>query len=419
MGRKETVPLVKALGIIVLCGICAAGVAAAQDKGSVYSLEDLLRLGLERNPRVTAAAFETEAREAAYRAARLFANPELEFHLGRAESHDRFISRDTFGFAVSQLVENPIKRRHRVAMSRLEWEGSRQAHALQVLEASYNIKSCFYNILFLEKREALLKKIADSVRQMHRLIEVRAELGETKPLDVVKLLVEALQAEKEQAALRAELEQAREELNILLGGALPPDFTVTGELNFLPVPRDDESLVDRALAEHPLVQEQRRLLERARSNVSFIRAQRLPDLTLKGFNDSGLDGVNRGVQFGLSVPLWNFRSRELAEARSLSLKGERELAAVRLELAGGIRDSLRRVRLAGETLAVFNDALLHEVEQSLEIAEVSYREGEISLLEFLDTQRTYNNVLGDYLRALLAWNTEMAALEKAAGVPIR
>ena len=52
-------------------------------------------------------------------------------------------------------------------------------------------------------------------------------------------------------------------------------------------------------------------------------------------------------------------------------------------------------------------------------AEAGYGEGEISLLDFLDSQRTYNSVLGDYHQALYDWNDAMAALEKAAGGPVR
>lgn len=408
------------LGILALYVSGAGGPETPGREGArAFTLEEVISLGIERNPRVAAAALTADARRAAYQAARRFENPELEFSLGRAESHDRLTSRDTFGLSVSQRVENPLKRRHRLEAARKDWEEARQSQARIVLEESCGIKTRFYSLLYLERQEVLLEKIADSVREMHRLIEIRAEMGEARPLDAVKLLVEALQAEMELAALRAEGEETRGELNILLGGALPPDFHPDGELAFHPLPLAEEALLEHALAGHPRILEKRTLAEGAQSRVLFVKAQRFPDLTLKGFSDSGLDGLNRGVQFGLAVPLWNFRGRELAEATSLFLREEKELEAARLELAAEVRACLRRVRLAEETLAVFTGATLGQVEQSLGIAEAGYREGEISLLEYLDTQRTYNRVLGDYHRALLAWNTEMAALEKAAGAALR
>jgi cobalt-zinc-cadmium efflux system outer membrane protein len=62
---------------------------------------------------------------------------------------------------------------------------------------------------------------------------------------------------------------------------------------------------------------------------------------------------------------------------------------------------------------------MSQAEQSLKIAEISYREGEISLLEFLDSQRTYISILRDYVDALFSWNAEKAALEKAVGEDIQ
>jgi cobalt-zinc-cadmium efflux system outer membrane protein len=215
------------------------------------------------------------------------------------------------------------------------------------------------------------------------------------------------------------METARENLNILLDNGLAPDFKVTGALEFRPVPLNEGVLLDRALAGHPLIQARIKRLEQQRSNILLVKGQRFPDLALTGFNDSELDGVNRGVAVTLAVPLWNWRSKELAEAVSLSQMSERELGAARLELANEIRAAARRVRLAERTLSIFTTALLRQVGESLDIAEVSYREGEISLLDFLDSQRTYNSIQGDYHQALFDWNAAMAALEKAVGETIR
>ena len=389
----------------------------SQDTG--YTLKEIVAMALERNPRIAAGALEVEARESAYRASRRLSNPQLEFHLGRAESHDQLIGRRTFSLAITQPIENPVKRHYRIEIEKNAWEESSESQASRIMEVVFDVKLRFYSLLLLQEKDRLLEKIMESVREMEHLVRKRAELGEVRPLDIIKLRVEVLKAENEQAALRAEMEQVRDNLNILLGNALAPDFNVLGKLEFQPISLDADALVDRALAAHPVVRAGAERLEQWRSHVLFIKGQRFPEFALTGFTHSELDGVNRGVGIGLSIPLWNFKSNELAEAVSRSRMSERELGAVRLELARDIRACVRRVRLAEKSLAVFTSALLRQVEESLQIAEVSYREGEISLLDFLDSQRTYNSVLGDYYEALFNWNVEMAALEKAAGASIR
>ena len=384
-----------------------------------YTLDELVAIGLARNPRIAAGALDVSAAEAAYQASKRLFNPDLEFRLGRAEFHDRDEGRGTYGFSLSQPIESPFKRRHRVGLERNVWEEKASAHAYLTMEVVGEIKVRAYALLLLQEKERLLDRIAESVREMELIVRKRADLGEVRPLDAIKLRVEVLKAEKETAALRSEMATAREDLNVLLDNGLAPDFTVSGTLAYSPVRLDEEALVERAMTGHPLVRAALERFEQSRSQVRLVKSDRFPGLALTGFAESGLDGINRGVGVSLALPLWNFRSKEVAEASLLSRMSEKELGGLRLDLAKEIRAAARRIRLAEETLSVFDAALLREVEESLRIAEVSYREGEISLLDFLDSQRTYNSVLGDYYRALYDWNAEMAALEKAAGETIR
>ncbi len=403
-----------------LAAVCAFPFASAHPaQKTVYSLEEILAIGLARNPHLAAGALEAEAREAAYRASRRLVNPEFGLDLGRAEYHDLEGGRATSGFSLSQPIESPFKRRNRIAIEKNSWEEAGHAQADRILETAAEIKVRACALLLLQEKERLLEKTAESARGMERIVRTRAELGEVKPLDAVKLRVEVLKAEKETNALRAETEMARQALNALLDNGLPADFSVSGTLAAAPVPIDEDALVERALAAHPRVRAAKERLERTQSRIRFVKGQRFPDLTLTGFSESGLDGVNRGVAVGLALPLWNFKTKEVAEASLLSRASEKELGAIRLDLARDVRAAVRRIRLAEETLAIFDSALLGEVEESLEIAEVGYREGEISLLDLLDSQRTYNSILGDYHQALYDWNAAMAALEKAAGGRVR
>jgi outer membrane protein TolC len=51
----------------------------------------------------------------------------------------------------------------------------------------------------------------------------------------------------------------------------------------------------------------------------------------------------------------------------------------------------------------------------MEIAEASYRQGEISFMEYLDARRTYHSIQIQRQQALFDWNVEWATLERAAG----
>ncbi|MFA9454808.1 MAG: TolC family protein [Candidatus Aminicenantaceae bacterium] len=405
-------------GLSVLLFACGIVYAFPQQK-TTYSLQELVELGLLHNPTLAASALEVTAQEAAYQASKRLFNPELEFWFGKADSYDKLEERNTHGFTVTQPLENPFKRNRRIQMQKFAWEEVAAYSDLRALEVAHDIKNQYYSLLLLQKKHELLTRIEQAIQETHRLIQKRAELGEVKELEAIKLYVETLKAQKALTELRTESDLARENLNKLLANTLPPDFQVSGELAFEPITADEESLLSRALAGHPLITAKQLQLEQSRSNISYVKWQRLPDLALKGFRETELDGINRGLGVSLDIPLWNFKGKELVEAENLSYKSEQELNALRLDLAQEVRSRLRRTRLAEETLAIFSAGLMSQAEQSLKIAEISYREGEISLLEFLDSQRTYISILRDYVDALFSWNAEKAALEKAVGEDIQ
>jgi len=86
-----------------------------------------------------------------------------------------------------------------------------------------------------------------------------------------------------------------------------------------------------------------------------------------------------------------------------------------MELTTETKTKINQLRLSARALKLFTTGLLKQAEESLKIAEVSYTHGEISLIDFLDSQRTYFSIMTDYQDSLFAWNADRAALERAIG----
>jgi cobalt-zinc-cadmium efflux system outer membrane protein len=112
-------------------------------------------------------------------------------------------------------------------------------------------------------------------------------------------------------------------------------------------------------------------------------------------------------------------TREVARSRSIADMKTYELEKTRLDLSTEIAIRLGHLALSTEQIEVFREGLLNQAEVSLRLSETSYRQGEISLLEYLDAQRTYYSILNDYQNSLYSWNLDRAALAKAVGEEIR
>ncbi len=207
-------------------------------------------------------------------------------------------------------------------------------------------------------------------------------------------------------------------MNNLLGESLPIGFSLAGELTFDPLEADELTLRTKALQDHPLIGQSQANLAVALNQLQFSRSSRIPDPELSGFMDDELDGRNRGIGISISVPLWNFGAKEIAEARSISSQQEYELEALQLEISIQVSFHLNRLRLAEERISLFQTGLLRQAEESMSISEISYREGEISLIEYLDSQRIFYSIQNEYHDSLFDWNLGRAALENAIGADL-
>ena len=384
-----------------------------------FSLPEIIDLSLENNPLLSAKKSEVEARRYSYEAAKRFANPELAFNFGRAKAYDQDLERNTGGILVSQYMENPFKRHHRIQVYQKDWEAAEFSQDTLALEVIFMVKKLYFDILRLKSTLELTQKNLDSIQKIHQLIERRARLGAIRELEAIKLFVESLQAQRERNQIQTNLLLAKEKLNQYLGNILPPDFSIIGTLVYTQTEIEEETALKKALSIHPMLKEKETRVIQANSQWSYAKWLRFPDFKLSGFSQKELDGRNTGIEFSLDIPLWSFKSKEIREAENLTRMEEEELRALQLEIATEVKSMINQLKLSDQSLQIFHQGLLQQAEESLKIAEVSYTQGEISLIDYLDSQRTYFSILNDYQDSLYRWNADKAALEKAIGEEIR
>lgn len=384
-----------------------------------YSLPEIIEIGLKNNPQILAKKQEVRAKKTSFEASKLLSNPEIKFEKGQGKSRETEKKVDTGGISIEQPLENPFKRKYRIRMFERNWQASQYELNFSKLEVTYEIKNSFFTILLQKHLEELALKNLDSIKKIYQLIEKRANLGEVKELEAIKLRVEILKAQYEWNRIETESRLAKNNLNKFLGNTLPSDFSVKGKLEFKKLAIDEKSLIDKVTTLHPLLKKKEKEVELSQSNISYIKWQRIPDPKLKAFIQNEIDGKNKGLGISMEVPLWNFKSKEIAEAESLFLKERQELKALKIELTTEVKSQFKKLKLIEQKIELFYAGLRAQAEESLKIAEISYEQGEISLIDYLDSQRTYNEVIKDYYQTLYEWNSNKASLEKSIGVEIK
>ena len=80
-----------------------------------------------------------------------------------------------------------------------------------------------------------------------------------------------------------------------------------------------------------------------------------------------------------------------------------------------ITQHFQEVQTAQGQMQVFEQGLLHQAQEALDIAQFSFRHGAASLLEVIDAQRVNRQTLLEYAQAQADHSIALARLERAVG----
>jgi cobalt-zinc-cadmium efflux system outer membrane protein len=412
--------------LIVSFGLCLPALAEVSpmppqiDAGTArYTLAEMLELASARNPSLAAYLANIESVRGETVTARAYPNPTMTFQGGRGEPRGAdvgIVSPGTeYQGTVLQPLEWPLKRQSRIQaagarleVARLDAEGFRL-----FLRAA--TKDAFYRVLLTAKQAELAERNVNTVKELRRSVDVRVRTGEGAAFELVKADVELLKAEKEVNRARNQVNLARASLNALFGNTLPASFSLLGEFERPQALIDLPILIEQALAKHPVIDRQRREVERWRHQLNFERQARVPDVGVGGMMMREIDKDALGVVLSVPFPIWDRRAGWIATALAEGQRAEAELARVRTELTRSITQEYQNYRIAQDQLAVFERGLLKQSEEALRIAQTSFRQGASGLLDLLDAQRVQRATLQEYYAALFDLSAAYAQLEQVTG----
>jgi outer membrane protein TolC len=190
-----------------------------------------------------------------------------------------------------------------------------------------------------------------------------------------------------------------------------------------------------ALASRPELVEAQLLIDAAATRVDLSKKDSRPDFTV-GLNytlvgtredlagrlnppeDNGDDIL--GLSGGINLPIWRSRlAAGVEEAIQLRLAAEKTQRAITAEIDGDLADLARRIPLIAEQVALFDDILTAQAEESLRSAEAAYASGTAGALDLLDAERVLLGVRIASERARTDLAVATARLEGVAAAPLR
>ncbi|MEW6657315.1 MAG: TolC family protein [Thermodesulfobacteriota bacterium] len=380
-----------------------------------YSLKELEEIALKIHPSLQVSGAEIKKSEAELRIARQYPNPEVE---GTLSSQKELPAGDTgrgYTISLSQTIEWPGRRGKKQEAARFGINSTQQKLAQEQINVQARCRELYYRVLADEHLVKIAGENLETAKTLLNIAEKRVSLGESRPIELVKARVEFLSLEREYGKAKTALAGDRRVLQQFLGGGLPADFTVSGEIAGLeplvPLKRWQEAV----LSSHPLLAAQEAQVRQAESTLGAERQAWVPDVTVKVFHLRDVDLSTTGGGLSFPLPLWNRKEGEVARAAAAKSQAKSELRLLKQELETKLAAQYSLYETARRQAESFQTAILKEAAESLRVAQFSYEHGETGLLELLDSRRVYRGTEQDYYKALLDYHLARVELWRLAG----
>ena len=405
--------------VTVLLGlaIVAMPVYATELSSPEYTLNQVVQLALQHNPMMSSADAVLEQSQGQRVAAGAYLNPTIIGSAGRGSIRD-----PRTGVSVTErtiTVEQP-----------LEWLGKRAARqraadaglagALAGVDETKvtvmaEVKAAFFQLLFAQQEAQLARENLKTVEDLVKLVNARVNTREAPKFELVKATVELQKSKKDLAKADNAMLVARSKLNTVTGKTLGERFAIQGEFETTWSGLDLGLLTEQALDRHPAIRRQQHAVEQAEFTVEQERASRIPNVAVIGqyHREAGDESITGGLS--VPLPIWYRRQGEIGTAMGTHRWSQAERARMQQELEQTITQHFQEVRTAQAQMQVFEQGLVFQAKEALDIAQFSFRHGVASLLEVIDAQRVYRQTLLEYTQSRVDHSIALARLERAVG----
>jgi outer membrane protein, heavy metal efflux system len=387
--------------------------ASADDDG--VAVETYVETVLRAHPGARESAALEEAARAERRAGRQIADPIVALSWDRARVAEGSPSATERGISVTQTIPWPgtfsaNARAADRAADVLRAEGTRGRW-----DVAIEARAAFARLIHARAALGIARAAAADASSLRDLTSKRAELGESRESDRIKAEVEWLRQERTRRAVEREAETAEEVLRRLAVESLPDPLILRGELPRGVPPTDGAALRALLTRANPRLMAVLAAVERDTALVVAVRRSRVPDLDVTWFRNKELDKTANGVSVGLRVPLWNANRGAVGRATANSALAAATAERTLLDLTTSLERARQELDVASAQVETLENEILPSANRSLGLARFSYEEGETSLLDLLDAQRTFRETQREALASRLALALALTNVQHLVG----
>jgi cobalt-zinc-cadmium efflux system outer membrane protein len=382
-------------------------------QGPSITLIELEQMAVKNNPTFAQADAAIRAAEGRRVQAGLFPNPVIGY-AGEELAFRAFSDKSEHFFFIEQEI--PLggklsKSRRIVEKEQIQTNAEAEAQRLRVLNT---VRTLYYEALGAQQQVDIRAELAKLTREAVTVTEELMNVGQADQPDQLEIEVESQKAELELVKAENELAQVWQVLASVIGNPSLEPMRLAGDLESAMPTIEREATIAFILQESPEMKVAKAKLERARATLDRARAERVPDMIVRGglgYSTEKLElgnapfpkrtGPEATIEIGFRVPIFNRNQGNISSAQAEIASSESEVKRVELSLRARLASAFMNYQNAARMVERYQTAILPRAQKSFELYTASFAQMAAAYPQVLIAKRSYYQARAEYVDALV------------------
>ena len=408
------------MAAVVLLPLASAGWGQGATR---ISLDQAIDLALAHNHSMQATRTLILQNQAQEITANLRPNPTLSadsqflpFFSPQDFSGDNLDQLQQFDLGIGYLFERGHKRQRRLQAARDQTAVTRAQVADAERTLAFNVGQQFVSVLLAESTLDFAQQALKDFQQTVDIGEAQLKTGAIGEGDFLKIKLQLLQFQTDVSSARLARVQALVNLRQSLGyNAVAEDYDVVGDLAYEPLRARLEDLQAKAMQERPDFRAANLGIAAAQSQILLARANAKVDVNGTYAFSHVAGSASASLFASFDLPFFNRNQGEIARTGYALTQAQQQQQAASDTVLADVSNAYEAFRSNDEVVQLYTSGYLKQAKDSRDISEYAYKRGAASLLDFLDSERSYRSVQLAYRQALASYMTALEQLKEAVG----
>ncbi len=387
-------------------------------------------LFLQQNLELLAEKLEIDKAEAAITQARLWPNPELSIDevnfwtpKGALDPHNPVIGplignwgeKQQFVISIEQLILTAGKRKKSIDLERINRDKSVHTFETLLRDLKLVLNRQLHELMYYQSQSDLYNYQLQQLKPLLAHFNAQVEKGVLARTAYVRLKSLELESLRNQQDVQQQIASLQKDLSILLRIPATTHIVISDdELMLSATPQELvlEDLISTAKANRPDFKHEQLNIDYSNKLLDFEKAQRVPNLTVRGGYDRASNMFNNFVGFGVSVdlPFFNKNQGNIQAAKVGIEQSKLQLQLKEHTIESEAVAAYQQYRHAFNFYSNIDQAYNETLDNLLNAHQQLLINKKISLLEYIDFYQSYienKNIQFEAIKQLLDKKEEL------------